>query len=224
MHNKEEKFKDLKDLKKRLIMLLSTQMDCGIEKMDTKETASVVGMIKEFAEAEKKCAEAEYYCLICKAMEEYKDNPEMMMDMARMGYNPNRSVTGRYDSRGGDHTATGWRYGYPMDDTNRDRTNRNDSDMSRPGYPYYPINGGLDPNMQPYMPENRHGKSFNEYKVWKRNYTTSKSSADKTEMDRHAMEHVHDFSETMREIWAEADPDLKRKMKTDLTKVLNELS
>lgn len=200
-----EKFNELKCLKDRLIQLVSAQLDCGIEKINTEELGEVVDMIKDLAHAEKKCWEAKYYESIVKAMDEYEDDPEMLMAASRMGYNPNRSVTGRYDTRGGDHTVPGWR--------------------SRGGYPYYPMDDKLE-QTQPYMMDEdmRHGKPYNDYKAWKRNYTASKSLSDKSEMDRHAMEHVQDTVTTMKEIWGEADPELKRKMKADVTKLLNEMN
>lgn len=223
MHDKK-KFEDLKCLKERFVQIVFAQLDCGIEKVDTHELGEVVDMIKDLAHAEKNCMETEYYMQVCEAMNMYKDDPEVLMHLSNiMGYNPNRSVTGRYDSRGGDHTVPGWRSGYPMDDRNK-KVRAEDDTKYPSGYPYYPIDGGVDPNMAPYMNDTRHGKPYNDYKMWKRNYTTSKSQADKNEMDKHAIEHVEDTIETMREIWKESDPELKRKMKTDMSKLLSEMN
>lgn len=206
MHDKEE-FNKLKCLKERLVEIVSAQLDCNIEKICTQELGEAVDMIKDLAHAEKKCWEAKYYEAIVESMKKYEDDPEVLMHLSNiMGYNPNRSVTGRYDTRGGDHTVPGWRSGYPMDDH------------------HYPMDDKMDPNMAPYMNDTRHGKPYNDYKMWKRNYTTSKSPADKSEMDKHAMEHVEDTIETMREIWKESDPELKRKMKTDMSKLLSEMN
>ena len=42
-------------------------------------------------------------------------------------------------------------------------------------------------------------------------------------MTRHANEHVADTMETVREIYKSADPDLKKRIKTDLTKLISEM-
>ena len=71
--------------------------------------------------------------------------------------------------------------------------------------------------------ENRQGQAYNEYQSAKRHYTMTNSQTDKDEMTRHANEHVADTMETVREIYKSADPDLKKRIKTDLTKLISEM-
>lgn len=69
----------------------------------------------------------------------------------------------------------------------------------------------------------RYGQAYNEYQSAKRHYTMTNSQTDKDEMTRHANEHVADTMETVREIYKSADPDLKKRIKTDLTKLISEM-
>lgn len=43
-------------------------------------------------------------------------------------------------------------------------------------------------------------------------------------MNAHALEHVSDTIATMRDIWKSADPDLKKRMKSDFTNLLSEMT
>ena len=70
----------------------------------------------------------------------------------------------------------------------------------------------------------RYGEEYNRYKKMRRHYTETKSPEDKKEMSEHAEKHVRDTIDTMKDIWGDADPDLKRKMKEDLTKLVNSMT
>lgn len=204
-----DKFRELSDLKERFIKIVCTQLDCGVEKIDTHELGEVVDMIKDLAEAEEKCTKTKYYESIVEAMDEYEEDPDEYMHEGRMGYNPNRGKSGRYTRSGGDRTrTTSMRMGYP-----------NEPRRTMPTYP------GSD-DTQPYMDHEdmRYGTPYNQYKVYKRNYTTTKSPTDKAEMDKHAMEHMQDTVATIKDIWHDSDPELKRKMKADFSKLLNEMN
>lgn len=79
----------------------------GIERADLTETGKLVDQIKDLAEAEKSCWEAEYYMSVTDAMENRGYMPDDMGDgmsgysrgYRRRGYNMNRDSRGRY-SRG----------------------------------------------------------------------------------------------------------------------------
>lgn len=71
--------------------------------------------------------------------------------------------------------------------------------------------------------DDRYGRPYNEYKEAKRHYTETKSATDKEEMDRHANEHVMDTIATVREIYKTADPELRTRIKGDLTKLVGEM-
>lgn len=58
----------------------------------------------------------------------------------------------------------------------------------------------------------------------KRHYTETHSEKDRREMKDHANEHMAETMMTLREIWEDADPDLKTRMKADLTKLTSEMT
>ena len=49
-------------------------------------------------------------------------------------------------------------------------------------------------------------------------------SEDKEEMNRHVREHIANTLESIRTIWSSSDPELKKRMKTDLTALVGELT
>ena len=74
----------------------------GPERMNIQEAGMLTDQIKDLAEAEKACWEAEYYRSVTEAMDSAGYMPEGMgyqgRGMGRMGYNPNRDSMGRYSS------------------------------------------------------------------------------------------------------------------------------
>lgn len=74
------------------------------------------------------------------------------------------------------------------------------------------------------MRDMRYGKPFNDYRTSKRHYTQSKSQTDKNEMTSHANEHIADMISTTREMWKDADAELKKQMKASLTGLLGEMN
>lgn len=72
--------------------------------------------------------------------------------------------------------------------------------------------------------DDRYGRPYNEYKDAKRHYTETNSMTDKEEMNKHAKEHVDSMISSMREIWGEADPELRQRMKEDMTRLLNDMA
>ena len=52
----------------------------------------------------------------------------------------------------------------------------------------------------------------------------SNKSEDKEEMNRHAREHIANTLESIRTIWSSSDPELKKRMKADLTVIVGELT
>lgn len=74
------------------------------------------------------------------------------------------------------------------------------------------------------LDEARYGKAFNEYRISKKYYTSTNSTAAKEEMNSHANEHMLDTISSIREIWKTADTDLKKRMKADLTSLVGEMT
>jgi hypothetical protein len=76
----------------------------GPDKMNVDEIGKLADAIKDMAEAEKACWEAEYYRSVTEAMDGQGYTPDMMGyqgqggNRGRMGYNRNRDSMGRYTS------------------------------------------------------------------------------------------------------------------------------
>ncbi len=70
--------------------------------------------------------------------------------------------------------------------------------------------------------DSQYGRAFREYENAKRHYTESKSLEDKTDMDEKAMEHVDHSIMTLREIWKDADPSVKKEVTSAITSLASE--
>lgn len=205
-HKSTEKYNDICSLKHHMLHYVMGETEKGFE--PTPEKVHVlkeyIEMIKCLAETEKECQEADYYEAVVQAMEETG-----MMESERMGYNPNRNRMGQYsDGRAG---------------------NRNNSDSgsnSRRGY-------SPDRMYSRMMPgddrdewgddDPRHSEAFNRFRKAKRYYTKSHSEEDKQRMKDASNEHMMETMATIREMWDDADPDLRARMKTDLTNLVANL-
>ena len=126
-----------------------------------------------------------------------------------MGYNRNRNRMGQYsDGRAGNQNG---------DSSDGSRSGRS----SRMGYT-------PDMDMRPYMrkmedydewddDDTDYGKSFKRFRKAKRHYTQTHSETDKQKMKEASNNHMLETMSTLREMWDEADPELRKRMKTDLT-------
>lgn len=230
MHDKKhklmEKFNDICELKHQLLHYVMGEVATGFSGNfeEVKILGEYVDMIKDLAETEKACHEACYYESVVEAMDEYGDNP-------RMGYNPNRNSMGQYsDGRAGNG---GGNYNNDSDGrssgSNRG-SNRSQSGNRRSGYmPDLDMYGRYDmrmndPRMDDSDWDDRYGRPFNEFRKAKRHYTQTHSVEDKEKMKEHANEHMMESMSTIREIYDNADPDLKKRMKSDLTKLASEMT
>ncbi len=204
-----EKGKEIKELKQKLVECFKAEVSKkGLDCMNTEEAGEVIDMIKDLAETEKCCMEALYYQKVTEAMLSYEE--------PRYGYNPNRSrSTGRYTSGGGRGSRMGFKPHEPW--MSEDPWN-GDMYMESAMMGYWPGREGMD-HMDP-----RYGEEYNRYRMTRRHYTETKSPEDKKEMSEHAEKHLRDSMDTFKDIWGDADPDLKRKMKEDLTKLVNSMT
>ena len=221
---------DICELKKELLSRVKSEIGMvGLDQMDTAETGQVIDMIKDLAEAEKCCMEACYYHKIIKAMEESEEDRDGDW---RMGYNPRHYANGRFAPRGKGMGYTPEMRQYPylyayMNDPefihemenrrlgyqNSGAGNRSQSGR-RMGHEDEDWNSEYDP---------MHSREYNEYRKAKRHYTESKSPSDKQKMDEHAVKHMNQAIDSFREMWADADPNMRKKMKADLTKLVGEM-
>lgn len=230
-----EKFDEMKE---EFISTLCTVMKSrGLEQMDTKEVGEAVDIIKDFAEAKKYCMEALYYQKVTEAMLSYEE--------PRYGYNNRRYSNGQYAPKGmgsyGYNGNTGMRMdpvydedwnimGYDMNSrsgssmtssgrgrTGSDNMTTNNNSGYRDMHTQWIPAGGED-----YDP--RYGRSYNEFCKNRKFYTATKSEEEKRQMDKHAEEHVQDIVVSVKDIWKDADPTLKKHMKEQMTKLLGEMN
>lgn len=94
--------------KNRILEYMGKSLDkYGPDRIDVAEMEKLADIVKDLAEAEKACWEAEYYRAVTEAMDSSGYMPDGMgydggrggNQGGRMGYNPNRDSMGRY-SRG----------------------------------------------------------------------------------------------------------------------------
>lgn len=197
----------------RLVEIVEAEVSTNAQGVDTRELGEAVDMIKDLAEAERSCREAGYYRAVTEAMESY--------DGGRMGYNPNRDSMGRYTTPGRARTRRG--YEAPDGDS---------GDVGGRHMPQRPVRAGYRPgdpdaHMDTWGDDidgERHGRAFDMYRRDKRHYTKTHSEADRQGMRDHASEHMSETMATIREIWDDADPELRKRMKADLTKLTSEMN
>ena len=207
-HKSTEKYNDICSLKHHMLHYVMGETEKGFEPNPEKVhiLKEYVEMIKCLAETEKECQEADYYEAVVQAMEDTG-----MMDSERMGYNPNRNRMGQYsDGRAGNRSGnsdsgSNSRRGYSPDMYSRM--------MMRPGDDRDDW-GDDDP---------RHSEAFNRFRKAKRYYTKSHSEEDKQRMKDASNEHMMETMATIREMWDDADPELRTRMKTDLTNLVTNL-
>ena len=199
---------DISEIKKTLTSWLKSAVMSGPEKMNVVDLKETADAIKDLAEAEKECHEAEYYKSVVKAMESGDDEPAYLESMrsGRMGYRP---VYGM---------------GYPQPSMQGDRGYYTASsyipanDFSTSMKMEEPRNYEQDPDRE------RYGRAFSEYRRARRNYTETHSQSDKREMEAMAQNHLANAISTMKEMWSSAEPEMRAKMKNDLTKLINEMN
>lgn len=195
---------------------LKSATNQGLNNLDTHEAGQVADIIKDLSEAKKNLTDAEknewescYYASIVKAM---KDADERGDEEDRYGYIPREAS--RMGKRG----------------MQRDRIKRwvrdpdtfEDEMYERTGYtPGRKMS--RDDRSSDNSSDERYGKPYREYIDSRRHYSESKSQADKDMMEMYANEHLMDVMGSVREIYKTADPDMRKRMKSDLTKLVGEM-
>ena len=176
----------------------------GLANLDTHEAGEVADIIKDLSEAEKNEWESCYYKKILEAMESSEAD--------RYGYIPPEMTRMDRQGKQREHIK---RWARDPDMFEQDLEER----MG------YTPNWRRIPSSQSYDTEHdhRYGKPYREYLDSRRHYTETKSQVDKDAMDMHANEHLMDVMNTIREIYKGADPDQRKRMKSDLTKLVGEM-
>lgn len=201
-HKSAEKLNDVATMKHNILHYVMGETEKGMNgnPQEVEILEKYIHMVKELAETEKACQEACYYESVVDAMDS-----SGMLDSDRMGYNPNRNSRGEYSdgrsSNGGSSRSQG----------------NNRMGYYTPEMPYK--------RMMDYDDEDPvYGKSFDRFRKAKRHYTESHSETDKERMRQASNDHMTEAMSTIREIWDSADPDLRKRMKTDLTTLVSTMN
>lgn len=233
MHKQEKtdaSYEDILAIKKDLLDAFLGEIHTkGLAGVNTMEAGQIIDMIKDLAEAEKSIMEACYYEKMMGSMDEDDED-------GRMGYNARHYASGRFAPKG-----RGTRMGYmPMIDM-RDpylydyngEPMVHEGDLRPMKFGYQPSGAGNRSQSGSRMGHDdrdwdmdddpEHSREYNEYKRAKRHYTETKSAVDKQKMDEHAMKHMNQAIDSFRELWKDADPVMRKRMKTDLTALVGEM-
>lgn len=222
MDKMEHKMHEMKEMKCSLIDAMKAEFRKGMDAVNVDEAGKVIDMIKDLAEAEAKCWEAEYYKTVVEAMEEEEE--------PRYGYNNRRYSNGRY-APSGRGMVRGFR---PFVDQEpyidaylNDPNFEENMKHGRMGYgdrnSMQRMNGNGN-DREGYNEDRRYGQAYNNYRTSRKYYTETHAATEKEAMHRHANEHVMDTIATIRDIWAGAEPEQKKKMKQDFQNLLNEMT
>lgn len=231
----ENKLKELCEMKESIISCFKAQLAMGVDNIDTHEAYEVTDIIKDMFEAEKYAWESCYYKTVVEAMSE-ESNDE------RYGYNPRRGSNGRFMPKyyAGDGSmgyrpyidqepyidaylkdpkfAEKMRSGYGM----TSGSNGGNNGSGRMGYDQEMerrmMGMGFDVEVYP-----KYGQAYNDYRSAKKYYTQTNSSEGKEQMEKHANEHIRDTITTIREMWDDADANMRKRMKNDLSNLVEEL-
>lgn len=201
---------ELKETCSTLMTWMKTGICQGMEACNASELGEVADMIKDLSDAKKNCLEAKYYETVIEAMEESGEE-------SRYGYNTNRSMNGRFASKGRGMTIGKMGYKPYMD-----QEPYIDAYIHDPNFKENMRFGYTD--WKPMIGDERYGRAYNDYKEAKRHYTETKSQTDKDNMHLHATEHLNDTLTTLRDIWSGADPELKKRMRSDLMNLTAEMT
>lgn len=190
-----EKLKELNEVKHSLIDAVKMEVAKGVQNIDAEELGEVIDMIKDLAEAEKACMEACYYENVTEAMSEDGEG--------RMGYDGWRYSSGRFAPKGRGHRVYGYLPGKVM--------------MGDPwpmGYPDDPRPEG-EREGYGYTRTGRSRSTSGRSTSSRMGYDGDFEGEPKTKLDK-AMD-------VMGEVWADADADLRGKMKTTVRDLLYQM-
>lgn len=108
------KIREIKD--QALQRMESAINERGIERADVKELGELADIVKDLAEAEKACMEADYYCSITESMDKQGYMPDGMSYSTNGGMSDNVMARQGYrDSRGRYARRSGYSMGYQDD-------------------------------------------------------------------------------------------------------------
>lgn len=74
------------------------------------------------------------------------------------------------------------------------------------------------------VPHSNMGRNWDRYLDARRHYNATKSDSDRMEMSTSAKMHIGETIATLHDMWHDADPDLREKMKKDFSALLQEMN
>lgn len=225
------------NLKDQFLTVAESEMAKGAECVNTHEMGEVVDMIKDLCEAEEKLYKACYYKSIVEAMDEEEEKQELMMKMGmggegRMGYDNWRYDSGRFAPKGHGHRS-GYRPGEEVDETWMMAEGFGDNPWETMGYNSGRSGGGsMGRGSQSGMGSNGRmgytgsdrGHKYDRYRQARMGYHESKDATHKEHMDASAREYVVDIAESVKEMWKEADPAMKKEIKNKFVALTSEMN
>lgn len=239
MEKTKEAVSKICNMKETLMCAAHEEMAKGVQNVNTHEMGEVVAMIKDLAEAEEKCWKALYYKQIVEAMKDASEEEELMAKMGmfsqndRMGFDNWRYASGRFAPKGHGHRS-GYRPGEEIDDPWM--MAEGFGDMGRKGYDGERSTGSSNTMRSG---QNRSYDGHNDrmgytgpyrgdrYERWhqaRMGYHSTKDATEKQHMDASARDYVVDVAESMREIWKDADPALRKEIKNKLVALTGEMN
>lgn len=72
-------------------------------------------------------------------------------------------------------------------------------------------------------PMSQYGTHYDNYLMSKKHYTETKDDRDKSEMSHHAKEHMRGIEYTLKDMWQNADPSLRKELKTQMETLVSEM-
>lgn len=234
MHKVNEHIEKAECLQDKILQCLeSLDLSCD----SNKETFYYLADIsKDLAELMEKESKAAYYKCLAKGMKESEEEKELLLKMgipkhevAMMGYDNWKYASGRYAPKGKGHYVGHSTSGYTpagepiVGDFNGMYENAfRNAEIHDPTFQdMFPM--GYTGNMDNANRTGR-GDHYDRYLDSRRHYTETKKDEDKQRMHDDARAHVKNVEYTMRDMWKDADPALKRDMKSSLQSLLNEMT
>lgn len=196
---------DMKHIKKTLTSWLKEEVSNGKECFDTKTCGDVSDIVKDLSEAIKECYEAKYYETVIEAMESKREPTYGSEDI--YGYNHRHMDNGKFARTGKGHVVNGYT---PY----VDQKPYIDAYMHDPNFENR-MSGAMGYTNGDQMTRSEYGKAYDDYQTARRHYHDSNSPMAKEEMDKKCMNYMNHTMKTLKAMWEDADPMLKKRLKED---------
>lgn len=228
---------DISCIKTDIVEELKHEIRCkGFDNINPYELGQYVDMVKDLAKSEKDCVEKCYYETVIKAMNDHGYEDEFDIEAeGRMGYDNRRYASGRYAPKGRGHyspvhSSAGYTpMHHPMQShmPMMDRYDEYDHDFMG----YTPSRSGSNSthssgSRMGYSmgPEGQYGQSYHDFDRSRKHYHETKDENERMVMEHHADKYINDVSDTVRDIWKDASPEMKKRIKSDMSKLVAEMA